>query len=190
MAAKRTNGAKLHEQGLSQRQIAAAVGEPRRTVRDDLATEVGGNPPESGRRLPTQNDSVAKTAARHLPTLKRNVSSIGGLQPAPLWPASAATPTRHWMESLSRHRDVSTQAELLVPWSDNWQSLVLQGPRSRLLHCGWPSPAAIRQAQPLICPPGQGPPPAPDPLRELGVPIHGILRLTTTGDDTRGERHV
>jgi hypothetical protein len=35
---------------------------------------------------------------------------------------------------------------------------VLQDPRRRLLQCGWPTPAAIHQAQPLICPPGQGPP--------------------------------
>src|ERR1700732_2469581 len=31
-----------------------------------------------------------------------------------------APPTRHWFESLSRCRDVSTQVELLEPKSDRW----------------------------------------------------------------------
>jgi hypothetical protein len=56
-----------------------------------------------------------------------------------------------------------------IPWRSRWNfwspeaiignRWVLQDPRRRLLQCGWPSPAAIHQAQPLIWrAPGQGPP--------------------------------
>jgi hypothetical protein len=53
--------------------------------------------------------------------------------------------------TISNSGDQSPQAIIGNRW-------VLQGLRRRLLHCGWLSPS--RQAQPLICPPGQGPPPA------------------------------